>query len=317
MKFDRVLSLTVFRGVIICILLLSLNVSAKAMVNVHSEEVDKIPEYINMPWEYGEVIYRINPESSKQLFIIGIGHRNPKSGLGNSTILQTQIDIFHIGVWLNRKLHLNLLLPEGYFNGKANRETSFQRTAKENVTPSIRIPDNTELEEWLSQENTFINAEMLLMKYIPYHASQVENRKDYNAVRQSLDKVSDAAARHIHAPESLAELSYRQKLRTARLLQRIPSVINTAFEDGTTRRQTALFTIGLNHIKDISSYIQNKTIRITAPNTLNASAGSFESSVDLLDRGYGVTIILPRTLADNHKLLEFTNIDTILLTGDS
>lgn len=71
-----------------------------------------LPLYLDMPAEYGDIIFRINPHSPKQLYIVGISHQDPNSGANNSTTVQTQMEIFRIGEWLKANRRLDLLLPE-------------------------------------------------------------------------------------------------------------------------------------------------------------------------------------------------------------
>ncbi len=72
----------------------------------------------------------------------------------------------------------------------------------------------------------------------------------------------------------------------------------------------------MNHIKDIFRYIQNDRIHISSPIGLVAQPDFICSSLNLLNTGYGVTIIIPRTLANDHKLVQVTSIDRIILADD-
>jgi hypothetical protein len=90
-------------------------------------------------------------------------------------------------------------------------------------------------------------------------------------------------------------------------------VIEDEFLNGAIGNRTALFTIGLNHIKDIFRYINNDEIHIASPIGSDIQPDILNTRLNLLKTGYGVTIIIPRTLANNHKLLEMTRIDRIIL----
>lgn len=263
--------------------------------------------FSGMPLEYGKVIYRINENSPKQLYIIGISHRNAETGKNGNTTIRTQADIFRIGEWLNRNRELQLLLPEGYF------------TAGETCPPTLPGPspgqlDNRLLQQKLADESRFVNAEMLLRENCQMHVSQVEDRGIYDAVYSSLLSLqaNDAA----QSPnERLARLQYLQELRTAVLLQKIPSIIEGEHNNGQIHNQSAMFTIGLNHIQDIVRYFQNNAIRLDTPAAARMQAVHVDSELNLLKMGYGVTIILPRTLADDQRLLQLTNLDRILLAS--
>jgi hypothetical protein len=270
-------------------------------------------EYLDMPLEYGEVIYRINAKSPKQLYIIGISHRDPDSGTNNGTTVQTQMEIFRIGEWLKKNQQLNLLLPEGYFKGKKTSPSDLQ-AALQAINPFHPGKlENSFLQEKLAADKPFINAEMLLMEHHSIRACQVEDRKTYDAVRTSLGKLKTAKAQPSDSADNIAELRYLQEVRTAQLLQNIPSVIEDEFHNGSIGNRTALFTIGLNHIKDIFRYIENDGISIVPPSASNIQPDILKTKLNLLKTGYGVTIIIPRTLANDRKLLKMTDIDQILL----
>lgn len=266
--------------------------------------------YLDMPAEYGDTIFRINPHSPKQLYIIGISHRDPNSGANNNNTVQTQMEIFRIGEWLKEKRGLDLLLPEGYFTAKKTI-LSPAASAIHDANQLLPVPDNTYLQENLAADSPGVNAEQLLMRHYNLHASQVEDRKIYNAVRNSLGKLKTTSDRSDEITGNIAELIYLQEVRTAQLLQNIPAVIEHEFLRGAVNNHSALFTIGLNHIKDIFRYIENEKIYIESPNGVQSD--SLVSNLNLLQKGYGISIIIPRTLADDQKLLKMTNIDRILL----
>jgi hypothetical protein len=279
-----------------------------------SPEIDhSTKDYLDMPLEYGEVIYRINPQSPKQLYIIGISHKDPDTGENDSTTVQTQMEIFRIGEWLKKERHLNLLLPEGYFSNKHKGSTLKASIAQPMRAFNPIYPDNRLIQKKLAADTPFMNAEMLLMEYHSFHASQVEDRNTYDAVRSSLGKLKISGSKRSKSIGHMEELLYLQEVRTAQLLQNIPDVIEDEFLNGAIGNRTALFTIGLNHIKDIFRYIKNDEIHIASPIGSDIQPDVLNTRLNLLKTGYGVTIIIPRSLADNHKLLEMTRIDRIIL----
>jgi hypothetical protein len=286
-------------------------------VSASSEASNSPTDFLDMPLEYGEVIYRINAQSPKQLYIIGINHKDPDSGANNSTTVQTQMEIFRIGEWLKKNMSLNLLLPEGYFTDRqastapitARKASAFQSL---NTFNPVHL-DNLLIQEKLAADTPYVNAEMLLMKYHSFRASQVEDKNMYDAVRNSLCKLKTTSAEPSRTAGNIAELLYLQEVRTAQILQNIPGVIEGEFLNGAIGNRSALFTIGLNHIKDIFRYIQDDEIHIASPTGSDVQPDFLCSRLNLLETGYGVTIIIPRTLANNRKLLQMTNIDRILL----
>lgn len=206
---------------------------------------------------------------------------------------------------------LDLLLPEGYFT--AGKSISSPASSVIEDSDQLHpVPDNVYLQKSLAADSPGVNAEKLLMRhYNNLHVSQVEDREIYNAVRSSLGRLKTAGNRSDEIAGNIAELRYLQEVRTAQLLQNIPAVIEYEFLRGAVGKRSALFTIGLNHIKDIFRYIENEEIYIESPSGIQSD--SLTSNLNLLQSGYGITIIIPRTLADDHKLLEMTKIDRILL----
>jgi hypothetical protein len=153
---------------------------------------------------------------------------------------------------------------------------------------------------------------MLLMEYFNMHVSQVEEENIYNGVLKSLGKLKTAGFDGLASRQNIDELLYLQQKRTATQLQKIPGLIEAEFLHGTIRNRFAMFTIGLNHIQDIIRYLENNMIQIHAPPSGN-NLENYNAELDLLNKGYGVAIIIPRTLADNRRLLQKTNLDRILL----
>lgn len=290
-----------------------LNITLPAAAGTLSSGGNDLPVYSSIPSEYGETIFWINKKSVKQLYIIGISHREAENRTNNADTVQTQTEIFRIGEWLNKYRDLNLLLPEGYFSAGGNAFTSLAG-AEQNVVSSFPAPgpSNVLLYNKLADESYFVNAEMLLMEYFNMHASQVEEENIYNGVLKSLGKLRTAGFDGLASRQNIDELLYLQQKRTAILLQKIPGLVEAEFLHGTISNRIAMFTIGLNHIQDIIRYLENNMIRIHAPSCGN-NQESYNAELDLLNKGYGVAIIIPRTLADNRRLLQKTNLDSILL----
>lgn len=270
-------------------------------------------DQLDLPKEYGEVIYRINPRSPRQLYIIGISHRDPGSGANAATTVRAQMEIFRIGEWLKSHRHLNLLLPEGYFAGDEACSPRLPSAVQATEYTRPEQVANSLLQVRLTAENIFVNAEMLLMEYHSFNASQVEDKEIYDAVRCSLGKLDSDKSAGTDGADAIAEIQYLQEIRTARLLQRIPAIIENAYVKGAVRERAALFTIGLNHIKDIFRYVENAGIDIASQPGSTIQPDDLNTGLNLLRTGYGITIILPHTLATNGELLQLTKIDKILL----
>ncbi len=260
--------------------------------------------FADMPLEYGRVIYRINENSPKQLYIIGISHRNAETGRNGNNTIQTQTDIFRIGEWLHQNREMQLLLPEGYF------------TTGETCPPTLTAGaphqlDSILLRQKLADESRFVNAEMLLRENCNIRVSQVEDRDLYNAVYRSLMSLKGSG--ESSPQERLARLQYLQEVRTAMLLQKIPGIIDNELSSGRIHKESAMFTIGLNHIQDIVRYFRNNAIQINPQVAARTQPANYTTELNLLKTGYGVTIIIPRTLANDQRLLQMTNLDRILV----
>ncbi|MEW6520084.1 MAG: hypothetical protein AB1461_11780 [Thermodesulfobacteriota bacterium] len=273
-------------------------------------------EHPQLPSAYGEIIYRINEESAGQVYIIGISHRDAESRSNNDDTVRTQAEIFRIGEWLNSNRQLELLLPEGYF--RSDGEAAGQPHPVRGVSSLSGSRLNNELLfARLADESRFVNAEMLLLEQFDMHASQVEDRGTYQAVCKSLDELMRDSCERLPTVDKLAELQYLQEIRTARLLQKIPAAIAYELAQGTIRNRSAMLTIGLNHIQDIIRYIQENTIRVAVPRSAGSGLANFQAEPELLRQGYGITIIIPRTLADDRPLLRLTNLDRLLLAEEA
>ena len=281
-----------------------------------AEDQHAYSDYLDMPHEYGEVIYRIPGSSSKQLYIIGISHRDPQSGVNGGNTAQTQTDVFRIGEWLNRTRKIQLLLPEGYFAGKDSSTALSQPLPKVVNNHSSGQLDTVSLHKTFADASRYVNAEMLLLQNFDMRVCQVEDRPAYNAVRSSLYNLNKAeSAGEKSLEQRLSELHYLQEIRTAKLLQKIPSLIDGAVCNGNIRNRTAMFTIGLNHIQDIVRFFRNDAINIDLPRSGLFHPASHTTELNLIKNGYGITIIIPRTLADDRNLLRMTNLDRIFLAG--
>lgn len=230
-------------------LLLLSTVCAIPALQAASIPIVESKECLEVPYEYGEVIYRVNPQSSRQLYIIGTSHLNVSTGVNCSTTVEAQKEIYRIGEWLKKSGRLELLLPEGYFNEIDCSVKTSQIVRGKNELAGYFI-DNTQLEKELSGK-AFVNAEILLMEHLKLPACQVENRTIYHAVRGSLDKLLNAGIQPADFQQAIKDIRFQQEVRSAQLLQDIPGIIEEQYNHGTIVERSALLTIGLNHIKHI------------------------------------------------------------------
>lgn len=276
----------------------------------------RLSEYLSMPTEFGEIIYRLNEKSPRQLYIVASSHRGTEDSLNNDNTVQTQAEIFRIGEWLNKCKDIELVLPEGFFNAKGV-EVGLVQHAKLDLSDTAGINvNNALLHEKLADQTRYVNAEILLMEYFKMHASQVEDEAIYNAVCRVMHKMRIDGSKNFTLVEMQAQLLYLQQLRTAKLLQKIPLVIEEERGSGTIRNSTAMFTIGLSHIPDIIRYLDESRIWVNAPTYPGSTFKSHLAELNLLKKDFGITIIIPRTLADDRKLLQMTSLDSLLLARE-
>jgi len=266
-----------------------------------------VPDALTLPPERGEVVFICNERSPNQIYIIGMSHRDTLTRANGSNTVKSQIEVYRIGEWLIQKEGLELLLPEGFFSKEASdeKEDLIKTVASENGT---RVSFDTKtLEEKLGQENIYINAEMLLMESHSIKSQQVEDLNLYNAVRENinlLEKYGDETFESLYIKSGL---DYLQEKRTAAMLQNIPGVIDREYRAGRIKNKKAIFTIGMSHLSGIIKYLKQNRIEIYSP--AFTPYDDYLSGVKLLENDFGVTIIIPRTLADNRKLLKLTRLD--------
>jgi hypothetical protein len=259
-----------------------------------------------LPPEYGEVIYCCNEKSPNQLFIIGMSHRDAVSRLNGLNTSRVQAEVYKLGEWLIQNRGLELLLPEGFFKKKPPAAQKMVRTADQKGSHPAPL-DLKILEEKLSDTTSFINAEMLLMKNYHLQTEQVEDPKWYDAVARFIRKlVSSDNSSDYYLVKS--ELDYLQERRTAAMLQEIPGIIDAEYQQGSIKGKKAFFTIGMSHLHKIIKYLDENKIRIYSPLAGSNKNGDYVADLNLLRENFGVFIIIPRTLADDQRILEINHL---------
>jgi hypothetical protein len=275
-------------------------------IPLHSETTPKI----NV--ECGEVIYQFNEKSPNQIFIIGISHRDSLTCLNGENTPRVQAEVYKIGDWLIHHQGLDLLLPEGFFAGNPGKIGKEKGRALERKSECTELTDLKVLEGRLSDNKTYVNAEMLLKESHPLRLRQVEDKGLYDAVRNGLLKLVNCGEDARYSALK-TELDYLQEKRTAAMLQKIPEIIEAEFRQGNIKTRKAIFTIGTSHLHKIIRYINETRIKIDTPPLL-ASNGSkdYVADLSLLKENFGISIIIPKTLAKDQKILELNKLDKIV-----
>ncbi len=262
-----------------------------------------------VPTEYGEVIFSRNEKSPSQLFIIGLSHRDSLTRLNNMGTPKVQVEVYKIGDWLIHHQGTRLLVPEGFFTNNP--------TLTEGVAPSDEVyndcpmPDDPILEGILADDKKFVNAEMLLKKHHELRLHQVEDLTIYNDVRKAIQKLGTCKSEGDYLSLK-SELDYLQAKRTAAMLQRIPAAIDEEYDHGSIKSRKAIFTIGLSHLPQIIRYLNENKITIPSPPKGAEKDKGYVAEINLLKENFGVSVIIPRTLAKDPKILEMNGLGQIV-----
>ncbi len=269
-------------------------------------------ESLTIPAEYGEIIYRSQEEGSGQIFIIGLSHRDSITRANGNNTVRVQAEVYQIADRLIHGQGVQLLLPEGFFENHKVSKGKEKSNLLKNSYICTGSCDTKALEEKLSDDTTFINAEMLLKEYHTLRMSQVEDEGLYQEVRKDILKLANARNDSSDFSLLLPELDYLQERRTAAMLQNLPRVVDAEADRGYIKNRKAIFTVGLSHIHSIVSYLNEGRITVYAPPHGSKNDKDYVAELNLSKKNYGVTIIIPRTLADDLNTLEMNKLDKIV-----
>ncbi len=223
-----------------------------------------------------------------------------------------QAEIYKIGDWLVHHQGLELLLPEGFFSKKPTKvgEEKIDLTGLEK-NKCIGSSDIKAIEERLADDRAFANAEMLLNENHQMRLKQVEDEKFYEAARAGILKMVGKGSDSCDFITVKSELDYLQDRRTAGMLQRIPIIVDDEFQQGNIKARKAIFTIGISHLNKIVQYMNERKIRIYSPLSSNKNE-NYISDLNLQKENFGISIIIPRTLANDQKVLMINGLDKIV-----
>jgi hypothetical protein len=263
--------------------------------------------------QYGEVIYQYNKKSPRQLFVVGMSHRDAITSRNGSHTSRVQAEVYKIGEWLIHNKELGLLLPEGYFATREGKIRDGNLTvALENKSNCPAPFDMDVLEEILSDNRTFVNAEMLLRDNHPsLKICQVEDRALYETVRK---RITELVSQKNSCDYLLlrSELDYFQERRTAAILQRTPEIVNDEFRRGNIRERSAILTIGMSHLHGIIKYFDEHRITVYAPLSNSNHHQDYVSELNLIKNGFGISVILPKTLVHDQKILKVNKLEKVV-----
>jgi hypothetical protein len=206
---------------------------------------------------------------------------------------------------------LELLLPEGFFKSSSTIIEKTKTGVPERGSNCASL-DMEALEKKLSDNEIYVNAEMLLKENHPLRLRQIEDKDLYGAVRNHLFKLASCGEDSSDHSLLKSELEYLQAKRTAAMLQKIPQIVDEEFLQGNIKNKKAIFTIGMFHLHEIIAFLNEKGIKFRAP--LSASNGKEGSmaQLNLQKENFGVSVILPRILAKDRKILEMNELDEVV-----
>jgi hypothetical protein len=255
---------------------------------------------------YGKVVFHKRGHAQKQVYILGQNHRSPLTGGNGDKTLQAQMDIYRIGEWLIRNRQVELLLPEGFF-GESGRDERTQDLGNASASGERLLQksiDNATLRDELGDSRTFTNAAILLKSNYGVHLRQTEDMGLYGAVADSFRQLTGQEGRA--SSELLTRLSCFQERRTAAMLQKIPAVVEREFQGGSIQGKNAIFIVGMAHIAEIIQFLENESIALTP--SREELVRSAPCELALLRENYGVTVILPHSLAEDEEVLRLTKL---------
>jgi hypothetical protein len=267
-----------------------------------------IPE---IPAQYGEIIYRSNEKSPNQIFIIGISHRDALTCLNGDNTAKVQAEIYKIGDWLIHNQGVELVLPEAFFKSSSAKIEKKNINAPERGNSCASV-DMAVLEKRLSDNEIYVNAEMLLNENHPLRLRQIEDRSLYEDVRNHLLKLASCRDDSADYLRLNSEIEILQEKRAAAMLQKIPQIVDDEFRQGNIKSRKAIFTIGMFHLHNIITYLNEKRIKIHASPSVPDGNGGYTAELSLQKENFRISVIVPRTLANDQKTLEITKLDEIV-----
>lgn len=253
-----------------------------------------------IPDRLARIVYQEKPESKQKIYIVAQSHPSALTGENAADTLQVQAEIYRIGEWLIENRGIGVLLPEGYFQKETKGASIKTRCGREVVRDGRALPDATLLDR-LAATDHFVNAGLLLHDDFGISLRQIEDRGLHANVCLLLGELVQPEPDD-NLPAIAAALDYQQKKRSAALLRNIPDALAAGADDQERFRGNALLTVGLAHLKEMVAFLRNgKTVVDPFSRGAERSKG-YCCDLAQLKNNYGITILLPPTLAQNKDL---------------
>jgi hypothetical protein len=243
-----------------------------------------------VPAELGEIVYSRNEASPKQLYIIGISHKDTLTG-GPPGTGGVEAEIYGIGKWLVENRGVGLVLPEGYL-GESSGSTRDSRPA-----------------EISSTDGGPVHAESLLRRDFPVLLRQVEDERLYQKVYSGIQQLSSCNGGLEERFTIRCELDYHQQRRVGAMLQRVPGILEEEFQGGRVRKRKALLTIGLSHVSRMIDHFSAGRVYIPPPLFTPVKYDGVTEELQLTRQDFGITVIVPRSLARDPEIIKKTGME--------
>jgi hypothetical protein len=251
----------------------------------------------------GQVIYRHTEAGIKHLYIVGISHRDALTRSNGRNTTQVQSEVYRIGKWLIENEGIELLLPEGYFTTRENMDKTRKNDTRQDDLKTV-LSDRDILKKLNS--SIYANAEGLLWQSHNIMIQQVENYRLYNEVAAKISKLEKGEKDEFALLYEKLELDYLQGRRTAAILQVIPGIIDHQVKLGNIRHGNAMLTIGASHLSQIIECLKQKKLVVRSP--AFTPFKDYSSEVNLLNEGFDITVIIPRSIADDGDLMSLMKL---------
>lgn len=288
-----------------------------------------VPEQLFLPSfeHYGHVVFQIRHDAPNQIYIVGQLHEHPVTEDVNQETIQTQRDIYRIGEQLIKERELELIILEGLSaddSYDALNETlrKFGKILQRgNVIDAMK--EDSKLERIL---NTKIKGDAsekerhLLQATAGYWLASTSNLRVAGAEDKDLHRLAVQGTKLVMRTGRLVAQrveearigKYRlsqvtivnpydhiNQLRTAYILHNTPLVIER--EDAAKRisRKQAMVVIGVSHIPDCIEFVRDDYLKV--PAYPSSTVPPLDQPLGYVQAGYGVTVIMPRTIEQISK----------------
>ena len=243
----------------------------------------------SLPAEFGEVVYTCNEASPKQLYIVGIRHADTLTG-GPPGTRGVEAEVYEIGKWLVENRGVGLVLPEGF------------------LEESLRRPKDSRPPESSSADGGPVHAESLLRRDLHVLLRQVEDERLYQEVHSGIQRLSTCNDGLEERFIIRCELDYHQQRRAGSMLQRVPDILEEEFQGGRIRERKALLTIGLSHLSRMIDHFSGGRVYIPPPLFTSVKYEGVTEELQLTRHDFGVTVIVPRSLARDPEIIKKTGM---------